>query len=231
MRTKIAIAVTTALLSGVSGSLLAAPFDTSSFIVSKPANINYKIQHVDNKQPSKQKLSNHAVFTPEANLPNTKKYRYFVRLIESPVALYGGGIQQFKATMPASINGKSNKLDVNSKPVKDYQNYLQHRQSNIINKATALIGSVDIKQQTTLQLITVHYTSCLALISFLYLPTFPEPRGQLRSQRSSPAAECSLQGRLQQIAPTETLRVRKCSHKAGTRCPLRTRLPLHNTTS
>lgn len=150
MRTKIAIAVTTALLSGVSGSLLAAPFDTSSFVVSKPANINNKIQHVDNKQPSKQKLSNHAVFTPEANLPNTKKYRYFVRLIESPVALYGGGIQQFKATMPASINGKSNKLDINSKPVKDYQNYLQHRQSNIINKATALIGSVDIKQQTTL---------------------------------------------------------------------------------
>ncbi|MCG9713994.1 S8 family serine peptidase [Shewanella insulae] len=90
-----------------------------------------------------------AVFTPEADLP-AGKYRYFVRLVDSPVALYQGGIDGYAATSPEVVKYKSRKLDISSKNVKSYRELLNTRQESVISKASALIGKLDVKQQTTL---------------------------------------------------------------------------------
>ncbi|NMH65952.1 S8 family serine peptidase [Shewanella sp. SHSM-M6] len=90
-----------------------------------------------------------AVFTPEVNLPSGT-YRYFVRLLESPVALYQGGIEGYQATSSDVVKGKSRKLDVNSQNVKSYRSFLNKRQDSVIQKATALLGELNVKQRTTL---------------------------------------------------------------------------------
>ncbi len=146
MKTKIAIAVSAALLS------TAVNAQNSEYAsLAKPEQLTQQIKTVDSKQKEAVKYQGYtqAVFTPEIDLA-PGKYRYFVRLSESPVALYQGGIQGLQATAPHLDNNKSRKLDVQSAPVKKYRSYLESQQQDVITKARALIGELDVKQQTTL---------------------------------------------------------------------------------
>lgn len=95
MKTQIAIAVSSALLSmsvnaaGHAGSEINA-------VLSKSAEVRAQIPTVDSKSETQnQVVRNHAVFTPEANL-GSGTHRYFVRLIENPVALYQGELMDMK---------------------------------------------------------------------------------------------------------------------------------------
>ncbi|WP_028772104.1 S8 family serine peptidase [Shewanella waksmanii] len=147
MKTQIAIAVSTAI---ISMSATAAATSSPNVVLSKPAGVSAHIPVVD----SKIKVQNHvvrtnAVFTPEADLGDGV-YRYFIRLNESPVALYQGGIEGYKATSTDVVSSQSRKLDVNSAAVKSYRSFLNSRQNNVIQKATSILGELDIKQQTTL---------------------------------------------------------------------------------
>ncbi|MFA0373225.1 hypothetical protein AB4511_26930, partial [Vibrio sp. 10N.222.54.F6] len=108
MKTKIAIAVSTALVT-MSASALSAQSDHDITLVTS-TEANVQIKKVDSKSyADNQVIRNNAIFTPEANL-GAGNYRYFVRLIESPVALYQGGIEGYKATSVEKIQGKSRKL-------------------------------------------------------------------------------------------------------------------------
>ncbi|MEZ9198089.1 S8 family serine peptidase [Shewanella sp. 10N.286.54.B9] len=148
MKTKIAIAVSTALVT-MSASALSAQSDHDITLVTS-TEANVQIKKVDSKSyADNQVIRNNAIFTPEANL-GAGNYRYFVRLIESPVALYQGGIEGYKATSVEKIQGKSRKLDVTSSNVKSYRSFLNSRQDNVIQKATAALGELNVKQRTTL---------------------------------------------------------------------------------
>lgn len=120
-----------------------------SVSVTKP--VTNEIKKIDSKALSPVNvLSTHAVFTPEADLDN-QAYRYMVRLVESPVALYQGSILGFKATSVEHSNTNERKLNVNDSNVKAYRSYLSQRQNNVISQAKNLIGDdLDVKQQTTL---------------------------------------------------------------------------------
>ncbi|MBW8184192.1 S8 family serine peptidase [Shewanella nanhaiensis] len=149
MKTQIAIAVSTALLS-MSVNAAGHPYSENNAVLSKSAEVRAQIPTVDSKSDTRnQVVRTHAVFTPEANL-GSGIHRYFVRLIENPVALYQGGIEGYKATSSDSVKGKSRKLDVNSKSVKSYRSFLNSRQDSVIAKATSLLGELNIKQRTTL---------------------------------------------------------------------------------
>nr|WP_283106337.1 S8 family serine peptidase [Shewanella submarina] len=86
------------------------------------------------------------VFIPEAGLDN-KAYRYIVRMSESPVALYEGGVEGYAATATAK---SGQKLDVSSHNVKTYRNYLKSSQNNVLKTAQEVVGNLNVKQQTTL---------------------------------------------------------------------------------
>ncbi|MPY23639.1 S8 family serine peptidase [Shewanella sp. YLB-07] len=150
MKTKIAIAVSTALLAMSANASITHSENNYSVTLSKPAEARALISVVDSKSYSNnQVVRNNAVFTPEANLGDGT-YRYFVRLIESPVALYQGGIEGYHATSSDVVKGKSRKLDVNSKNVKSYRSFITSRQDSVIRKGTALLGELNVKQRTTL---------------------------------------------------------------------------------
>ncbi|WP_299801613.1 S8 family serine peptidase [uncultured Shewanella sp.] len=152
MKTKIAIAVSTALVT-MSASALAVESDYHQQLSqTQSATARSHIAVVDSKSKSyseNQVVRNNAIFTPEPNL-DSGVYRYFVRLIESPVALYQGGIEGYKATSVEKVQGKNRKLDVTSESVKSYRSYLTSRQDSVMQKATAILGELDIKQRTTL---------------------------------------------------------------------------------
>jgi subtilisin family serine protease len=149
VKTQIAIAVSTALLS-MSVNAVGHSDNNVKVVTSQSAEVRAQIPVIDSKSETKnQVVRNNAVFTPEANL-GSGTYRYFVRLIESPVALYQGGIEGYKATSSDSVKGKSRKLDVNSKDVKSYRSFLNSRQDSIISKGSSLLGELNIKQRTTL---------------------------------------------------------------------------------
>ncbi|MEZ9821344.1 S8 family serine peptidase [Shewanella sp. 10N.286.45.A1] len=148
MKTKIAIAVSTALVTMSASALSAQPEHNITLVTSTEANAH--IKKVDSKSyADNQVIRNNAIFTPEANL-GAGSYRYFVRLIESPVALYQGGVEGYKATSVEKVQGKSRKLDVTSSNVKSYRSFLNSRQDNVIQKATAALGELNVKQRTTL---------------------------------------------------------------------------------
>ncbi|WP_394201189.1 S8 family serine peptidase [Shewanella waksmanii] len=145
MKTKIAIAVSTALLSMAASAAVDAPQVTQLDTAGLKANIS----PVNSKPVAQQNIvRTRAVFTPEADLDGGV-YRYFVRLNESPVALYEGGIQGYKGTSVADVN-QNRKLDVNSTEVKSYRSFLNARQDQVIQKATSILGELEVKQRTTL---------------------------------------------------------------------------------
>nr|WP_275660539.1 S8 family serine peptidase [Shewanella sp. Isolate13] len=137
----------------MSASALAIQSDYNQQIsYSQSAHARANIAVVDSKSKSyseNQVVRNNAIFTPETNL-SPGVYRYFVRLIESPVALYQGGIEGFKATSVEKAQGKNRKLDVTSANVKSYRSFLTSRQDSVIQKASAVLGELDVKQRTTL---------------------------------------------------------------------------------
>ena len=136
LKTKLAIAIATSL---ASASIAVSAATT----VSKPLLAKDSFPAVSEKASVNSNLQK-AVFIPEKNLTKGK-YRYFIRLTESPVALYKGGIENLKATQV-----KHGKLNTKNKSVKAYRSFLNKQQDTVINKANALIGKLDIKQQTTL---------------------------------------------------------------------------------
>lgn len=145
MKTQIAIAVSAALLS------MAASATTNSPQVMQfdRAKLEENLSQIDFKAATQQQVvRTRAVFTPEADLDDGV-YRYFVRLNESPVALYEGGIQGYKGTSVANVS-QSRKLDVNSIEVKSYRSFLNSRQNQVIQKATSMLGELEVKQRTTL---------------------------------------------------------------------------------
>jgi subtilisin family serine protease len=118
--------------------------------VSKLDSIPDQINVIDSKKTvTVKKTSGHRVFTPEAGLDN-KKYRYMVRLVESPVALYQGGIEGFKATSPEATQSTNRKLDVKSKDVISYRNFLESRQNDVLAKIETAVSGLDVKQRTNL---------------------------------------------------------------------------------
>ena len=145
MKTKVAIAVSAALMS-VSVSSIAALHVSVKHLASTPAQI-----HPINSKKSTPivKISTHSVFTPEANLA-AGNYRYFVRLKENPVALYRGSIAGYKATSPAVVKTANHKLNMKSAAVKAYRSFLMQRQNDVIQQATKVLGHLNVKQQTTL---------------------------------------------------------------------------------
>ena len=150
MKTKIAIAVSTALFTMSANASIMHSENNYNITQFESAEARVKISVVDSKSYSNNQIvRNNAVFTPEANLGGGA-YRYFVRLNESPVALYQGGISGYQATSSDVVKGKSRKLDVNSKDVKSYRSFLVSRQDSVIKKAIALLGELNVKQRTTL---------------------------------------------------------------------------------
>lgn len=119
-----------------------------SISISKPA--TNQIKNIDSKASAvKKTISRHSIFTPEADLDH-KAYRYMVRLIENPAALYQGNIHGFKATSVEHNNTGDRKLNVNDSNVKAYRSYLTQRQDTVISQAEKLISGLDVKQRTTL---------------------------------------------------------------------------------
>ena len=109
-----------------------------------------QIKVIDSKKstPAK-KVTGQRVFTPEAGLDN-KKYRYMIRLSESPVALYQGSIEGFKATSPESTKSASRKIDVKSKDVVNYRKFLNTRQDSVLANVNKIVSGINVKQRTTL---------------------------------------------------------------------------------
>ena len=85
-------------------------------------------------------------------------HNYIIRLTDKPVATYRGGVAGLEATAPnyagdfnerlTSAKGKTTaskraslKLDMNSRAVKDYQNYLSTKQAEFLNESAKIIGS------------------------------------------------------------------------------------------
>ncbi|MCE9685691.1 S8 family serine peptidase [Shewanella sp. AS16] len=147
MKSQVAIAVSAALMSMAMSVEAASQLEVS---ISKPNLQPGFITAVHSKSSAQDLNAGHsAVFTPETNLPSGT-YRYFVRLLESPVALYQGGIEGYQATSSDVVKGNSRKLDVNSQNVKSYRSFLNKRQDSVIQKAMVLLGELNVKQRTTL---------------------------------------------------------------------------------
>lgn len=145
MKSKVAIAVSAALMSVSFGSMAELNVNVKK-VDAKPEQIkNVGSKAILDARP----ISSSRVFTPEKNLDN-KKYRYMVRLVENPVALYQGGIEGFKATSPEATQGKKRKLDINSKDVVAYRKFLNSRQDNVIANINSTVSGLDIKQRTNL---------------------------------------------------------------------------------
>lgn len=151
MNNKIALAVSATLLS-IGASAGSVPYDVANITVSKPSVTSEQIkpQHAKEVTPIKANpvvSLTQAVFIPEADLA-PGKYRYFVRLIDSPVALYNGEVEGFKATSLEKTHAK--KLDVKSAEVKSYRSYLERQQTRFLDKAQSVVGELNVQQRTTL---------------------------------------------------------------------------------
>ncbi len=151
MRNKVALAVSTALMSMSMSSV--AELNTSTVTPEQLQKISSilaaKTKTVKSQAVETQVVRLNSVFTPEANLEN-KVYRYIVRLTENPVALYQGSIAGFKATSPEFSKSKSRKLDVKAAHVKNYRGFLNKRQNSVISQANKVISNLNVKQRTTL---------------------------------------------------------------------------------
>ncbi|WP_299492479.1 S8 family serine peptidase [uncultured Shewanella sp.] len=150
MRSPVAVAVSAALMSMAMSIQASEQYSVS---ISKPDLPADAIQSVNSK--SQQDLnfvngqSRQKVFIPEDDL-DSGVHRYFVRFDDSPVALYEGNIQGYKATSPAVTESNNRKLDINNVDVKAYRQYLTNRQDTVIGQAKSQLGTLKIKQRTNL---------------------------------------------------------------------------------
>ncbi|MFD2165448.1 S8 family serine peptidase [Thalassotalea euphylliae] len=141
MKTKVAIAIS-AILATVPA------LSQAGVTVGKSSNALEYIKPATEKKTQSAGVSN-TVFTPERDL-DSGTYRYFVRLSDSPVALYEGGLAGMPATNPVIAKSAGAKLSVNDKNVKTYRKYLTERQTDVLAKAKSVVGKLNVKQQTTL---------------------------------------------------------------------------------
>jgi len=151
MKTKIALAVSMALLSSaanaqtvLSHSGETVQFDISPELAASTVRGSLSIE------------ANEVKFVPEADLDDSE-YTYIVRLRDSAAANYQGEIAGFKATSPQHSSSRVSsqfsgnvKLDVAKPEVKNYVSYLKVKQNRFLTNASAAIGS-PIEALTTYQ--------------------------------------------------------------------------------
>ncbi|QYK04273.1 S8 family peptidase [Shewanella zhangzhouensis] len=81
----------------------------------------------------------------------TGEQNYIIRLSDSPVSLYQGGIAGLQATsprqnrIPASLSlFKHDKLDLQSQPVQSYRNYLEDKQQQAMSSMRSVAGDTKL---------------------------------------------------------------------------------------
>ncbi|WP_417685330.1 S8 family serine peptidase [Pseudidiomarina gelatinasegens] len=77
-----------------------------------------------------------------------KSTRYLIEMVEPAVAIYKGGIAGFAATS-AKANGQE-RLDVKSKPVQNYAQYLQRRQDAVLAEISKRVPELKAESHMTL---------------------------------------------------------------------------------
>lgn len=151
MKTKIALAVSMALLSSaanaqtvLSHSGETVQFDISPELAASTVRGSLSIE------------ANEVKFVPEVDLDDSE-YTYIVRLRDSAAANYQGEIAGFKATSPQHTSSRISsqfsgnvKLDAAKPEVKNYVSYLKVKQNRFLTNASAAIGS-PIEALTTYQ--------------------------------------------------------------------------------
>lgn len=137
MNNKVAVAISAALIS-VSPNTFASPLNIATLDNKDRTNTSYSKNNVSSEK--------FAIFKPESNL-SSGKHRYFIQLQDSPVALYQGANPNYAATIDEKQNGK---LNIKAISVVKYRGYLQKQQQKLLSKATSIIDSDAVKQQTTL---------------------------------------------------------------------------------
>ncbi|MGI2258777.1 S8 family serine peptidase [Shewanella sp. GXUN23E] len=142
MKTKIALAVSAALMS----SLLTGNIHAQEVRITQLSKSAADLDNIPASTTKQAAAQEQTVFMPEAGLDG-QAYRYIVRLEDSPVALYEGNIAGYPATTTKSAGEK---LDVTSQKVVNYRSFLRNKQNDVLKLAQASIGKLDIKQQTTL---------------------------------------------------------------------------------
>ena len=153
MKNKVAIAVSTALMS-MSMSAAASQLSDSSVYKAIAAT---KVA-VDKSSKQKSGVTNFsAKFVEEANLAHGV-YTYIVRLKDQPLATYDGSIEGLAATAPKvakkelfeslARSNKSSKqirdalrLDLKSKASVDYMKFLDNKHQTFMSKAASAIGN------------------------------------------------------------------------------------------
>lgn len=145
MRNKVALAVSTALMSVSLSSMASIDDARQSIAATAPSKV---------KAPLNSAVANK--FFYEAELASGQ-YTYIVRLKEMPLATYDGSIAGLAATSPkiakkdlfaklATSKMSSQqvrdelRLDVNSKEAVQYTNFLENKQQEFLSQATSLLG-------------------------------------------------------------------------------------------
>ncbi|MBS0044847.1 S8 family serine peptidase [Shewanella sp. M16] len=145
MKTKIALAVSMALLSSSANAQTVLSPTGETLQLDIPVEL---LRDSARGQITTVTLKNsEAKFVPEADLAD-EEYTYIVRLRDSAVANYQGDILGFKATSPQRVQSTSQskssgnvKLNVAAPEVKSYASFLEVKQERFITNASAAIGS------------------------------------------------------------------------------------------
>lgn len=146
MKTKIALAVSMALLSAAANAQTVLSPTGETLQLDIPAELSN-----DSTRGQLTAVNNQDVkFIPEPDLAEGE-YTYIVRLRDSAVANYQGDIPGFKATSPqhvqptsqAKSTGKTGnvKLNAAAPEVKNYVSFLKVKQERFLTSASAAIGS------------------------------------------------------------------------------------------
>ncbi|WP_415775057.1 S8 family serine peptidase [Shewanella oncorhynchi] len=144
MKTKIALAVSMALLSSAANAQTVLSPTGETLQLDIPVEL---LRDSARGQITTVTLKNsEAKFVPEADLAD-EEYTYIVRLRDSAVANYQGDIPGFKATSPQRVQSTSQskssgnvKLNVAAPEVKSYASFLEVKQERFITNASAAIG-------------------------------------------------------------------------------------------
>ncbi|WP_338589181.1 S8 family serine peptidase [Shewanella khirikhana] len=144
MKTKIALAISMALLSGAASSQTVSSASGEMALSDALKQFSGRNHNADSAHPK---------FIPEAGLGN-EVHTYIVRLADKAVANYNGEIQGFKATSPQFSRAKGDvnntKLNVRKPEVRAYASFLKAKQDNFVLKAKASTGD-DVEFVTSFQ--------------------------------------------------------------------------------
>jgi len=159
MKHTLSIAVSAALISMSAHSAQQLAMGLSSFDISPQLLNGVEATSVNKNKYTKPILSRAvAKFDVEKNLEQ-KPYVYIIRLTDSSVASYDGGIKGLSATNPkkqgpvlaaAHAQNKPHRLDANASEVKAYVSYLEGQQATFVTKAQRVVNSLKVVE-------TYHY--------------------------------------------------------------------------